>query len=113
MATELNLDFDKGSYFSKTIRVLNPDNSNYNLTGCTAAMQVRETFDSPDATLSLTSGAGNLIINTANSTIEIIIAPDAALVYKKYVYDLEVTDSSSKPTRVVQGVINVSPEVTR
>lgn len=112
MATELNLNFDKGSYFSKTIRVLNSDGTPYDLTGSTALMQVRETYEDVVA-LELSSVTGGLIIDSVDSTIEIVIPVNSNLIYKKYVYDLEVVDSNSKPIRVVQGVINVSPEVTR
>jgi hypothetical protein len=113
MATELDLNFDKGSYFSKTIRVLNESGSNYDLTSHSALMQIRETHDSPTVALELSTVGGTLVINTINSTIEIKIPHNSDLIYSKYVYDLEITNLSGVPIRVIQGVVNVSPEVTR
>lgn len=115
MATELNLLIDQGSPFSKKIRVLNADGSNYDLTNHTAKTQFRENVRSSEVSLELSTENSMLVIDVLNNTVE--IKPDhtatASLIYKKYVYDLDVINQAGVPTRVVQGIATVSPEVTR
>lgn len=84
-----------------------------NLTGWTAAMQVRDTYDSTSPVLTLTSGTGITLGGTAG-TIQISVAATAtaALPQGQYVYDLEL-NSGSEITRLLQGNFTVSPEVTR
>lgn len=71
MATELNLSIDQGSPFSKKIRVLNADGSNYDLTNHTAKAQFRVNVRAPDAALELSTENSRLLIDVLNNTIEI------------------------------------------
>ena len=84
-----------------------------NLTNYTAAMQVRENYDSDTAILSLTNGSGITLGGTAG-TIGINIGYETmgSVVAGQYVYDLEL-NSGSEVTRLVQGMFTVESEVTR
>jgi hypothetical protein len=83
------------------------------LSGYTARMQLRYSFASPIVILSLTSGNGITLGGTAG-TIDIQVAASVTedIAALQYVYDLEV-EAASVVTRVVQGSLTVSPEVTR
>jgi hypothetical protein len=83
-----------------------------NLGGYTAALQVREQYDTTPV-LSLTSGSGITLGGTAG-TIDVVVAStaSAAITAGQYLYDLELTTSGTV-TRLLQGVWVHTPEVTR
>jgi len=110
----LNLTFSQGATWKLAMTYTDVDNVPIDLTGYTAKMQARSTFESDVAVLDLISGAGILLGGTAG-TIELLVAATitAAVGAAQYVYDLEVVSASSEVTRVVQGTLSVTPEVTR
>lgn len=85
-----------------------------NLTGYTAALQVRETYSAATAVVSLTSASGITLGGTAG-TIDVTIAASttAALTAQNYVYDLEITSGANVTDRLLMGKFVVSAEVTR
>lgn len=86
-----------------------------NLTGYTARMQIRRKITDTDVVLSLTTSNGGITItNAAQGTfqIDITATQTEALTIKAGVYDLEMV-SGAVVTRLLQGAISVSPEVTR
>lgn len=87
------------------------------LTGCTARLQIRVKYASPDPpTLTLTTGGGGITLGDASGTITIEVAATvtAALTPGKYVYDLEIVHSGGiRVTRLCGGTLTVTPEVTR
>jgi hypothetical protein len=84
-----------------------------NLTGYTAAMQVRESYNSPTTILSLTSGSGITLGGTAGTiAIAVSAATMGSAIPGNYVYDLELTQAS-QVTRLLQGSFNISAEVTK
>jgi hypothetical protein len=84
-----------------------------NLTGYTAAMQVRESYNAPATILSLTNGSGITLGGTAG-TIQIAVSASTmgSATPGNYVYDLELTQAS-QVTRLIQGIFNIEPEVTK
>lgn len=85
-----------------------------NLTGYTARMQVRETYDSTGTVFSLTSGSGITLGGTAG-TIELNIsaADTAGAAHGQYAYDLELVSAGTTVTRLMEGYFFINPEVTR
>ena len=84
-----------------------------NLTGYTASMQIREAADSTAYLLSLTSGSGITLGGTAGTVaVTITSAQSSAIASGSYAYDLELL-SGSQVTRLIQGAVNVSGNVTR
>jgi len=86
-----------------------------NLTGYTAELQVRSLPSSPDSVLTLnTSNSG---ITITNLTGEIAVHATATQTRNidegTYYYDIEITSVSGIVTRLAQGQVVVSPEVTR
>ena len=101
----------QGSTFTRTI-TWSQDGIPVNVTGYTAAMQVRSSYTSPTAVVSLTNGDGISLGGTAG-TIEITISAvdTAGIPAGNYVYDLELT-SGGTVTRLLEGQFIVTPEVT-
>jgi hypothetical protein len=85
-----------------------------NLTGYTARLQARVDVQDTTTVLSLTTGAG-ITLGGAAGTISIdqTATQTALLPMGEYVYDLELIASNATVTRLVQGELNISPEVTR
>lgn len=86
-----------------------------NISGYTAALQLRSNPSDTTAVLSLTSSAG-ITITGASGQIDVhaTATQTRAIDEGPYFYDLEITDSQSGVvTRVAQGMAVVSAEVTR
>lgn len=83
------------------------------LTNYSAAMQVRDTYNSPSTIFSLTNGSGITLGGTAGTiTVEISAASMGAASSGQFAYDLEL-DSGSEVIRLLQGIFDITPEVTR
>jgi hypothetical protein len=112
-AGELNLAVEQGTTFSQTL-TWKIDGTAVNLTGYTARMQARDDVTSSTTILSLTQAAGLTLGGVAGTIIIALTATQtAALVAGNYVYDLELASSGGVVTRLVQGTLAVSAEVTR
>lgn len=109
---------EQGTDFNPTFILRNPDRSYFDLTGYTARMQVRASFDSDEVLISLTTVNGKLVIS-APGRIQLNLAPadTSALSFTgealSAIYDIEVISGTGKVTRVAQGAFNISREVTR
>jgi hypothetical protein len=85
-----------------------------NLTNYTARMQARPSYESPTTVLNLANGTGITLGGTAG-TINLLVAATttATIGAAQYVYDLEIASASNEVTRVIEGTLQVTPEVTR
>jgi hypothetical protein len=87
-----------------------------NLTGCTAALQLRSLPNDPTAALTLTTENGGIALTalTGNIAVTATAAQTRAIDEGYYYYDLEVTATATGVvTRIAQGQILVSAEITR
>ena len=109
MAIKANLVVDQGANFTATIDVADANDAVFNLTGYTVAAQMRKNYTSSTATTFTASHTGVLgKINlglSANTT--------AAIEPGRYLYDVEITSSGGTITRVVEGIVTVTPGITR
>jgi hypothetical protein len=109
----LNLNCWQGANFDYSL-TWRTNGTAVNLTGYSARMQVRETYDSSLPVLSLTSGTGITLGGTAGSIIlEATATTTAGVPSGQYVYDLELVTSGGYVTRLLEGNFTVDPEVTR
>ena len=109
MGTKVNIVLDQGPDFATTVSLTNTAGSQLDLTGMTAASQVRKTFTSSNATsfgTALANNNGTLTLSMNNSVT-------SALSAGRYVYDVELTDASGIKSRILEGMVTVTPEVTR
>lgn len=109
MAIKANLVIDQGSSFSATIDLTNVDGTVFNLTGYTVAAQMRKNYTSSTAvTFSSThNGVGGAI------TLSLLAVNTASIEPGRYLYDVEITSSGGSVTRVVEGIVTVTPGMTR
>ena len=109
MGTKVNLLIDQGSTFSTTIDLTDDEGNLVNLTSYTGAGQIRKHYTSSNATnLTVTLGG-------ANGTVTLGLSANATanLVAGRYVYDVELTQPSGDVTRIFEGIVTVTPQVTR
>ena len=109
MAIKANLVIDQGTSFSATVDVTNTGGSPFNLTGYTTAAQMRKNYNSSTAVTFTTSqngvyGAITLSLSAANTV---------SLEPGRYLYDVEITSGGGTVTRVVEGIVTVTPGMTR
>lgn len=107
-----NITCPQGATWDKTFTV-SIGGTALDLTGYTAAMQVREAASASTALVSLTNGSGITLGGTAG-TIGVVISStaSAAIAAGSYSYDLEL-NSGSTITRLLEGAFNVTGNVTR
>lgn len=109
MGSKVNLVIDQGTSFETTVTLKDDSDDLLNLTGYAAAGQVRKHFTSSNSTsFSITLGGANgtmTLALSANSTANIVAG--------RYVYDVELTDTNSKISRIMEGIVTVTPQVTR
>jgi hypothetical protein len=108
-----NLIIDQGADWYVTFVYEDSTGTPINITGFTAAMQLRSLPSDSATALSLTTGSG-ITITGATGTIAIhaTAAQTGAIQAGVYYYDLEITGSGIV-TRLIQGQITVSAQVTR
>lgn len=109
-----DLCIQQGATFSRLIR-WKADGASVNLTGYTARMQIRPTAASATTTLSLTTENARIALGGAAGTITLSISATdtAAIAAGRYVYDLELVSAGGIVTRLLQGIVTVSANVTR
>jgi len=111
MAAKANIVVDQGTTFSTSLNLTDDAGAAIDLTGYTASGQVRKWYTS--------SNSVNFVITIPTPTSGIInLSLDANatgnLVYGRYVYDVIRTETSTgKVARLVEGILTVTPEVTR
>lgn len=110
-----NITIEQGATFQMNLLWKNSTGTPINLTGYTARMQVRQKYSSPTTLLSFSTSDGSIVLGGVLGTIAITGAATVTddLVGKTGVYDLELVSAGGIVTRLVQGSVYISPEVTR
>jgi len=114
-AGTLDLFVEQGATFSYTLTLNDSAGAPVNLTGYTARMQMRRSVQSPDILISLTTANGRLVITPLTGVITMTISATdtAALNFQSAVYDLEIESAGGIVTRLIEGKVRLSLEVTR
>jgi hypothetical protein len=117
MGVAYNTVIDQGADWYFDVTYQNPNGTPINLTGYTAACQLRSLPNSPSAVLTLTTQNGGITITAGTGLVALhaTAIQTMAIDEGNYFYDVEIYSSAnpSVVTRLVQGQITVSAEVTR
>lgn len=109
-----NFTIDQGAYWQRVIKLFNPDESVYDLSGYTARMHLRRDIRAASPVIALTTENGRIQINGPAGSLTLTLeAADTAGIQHDCVFDLEIINNQGKPYRVIQGNIRLNPEVTR
>jgi hypothetical protein len=111
MAAIANLTIDQGASFSSDVTLKDSSNALFDLTGYTASAKMAKGYSSTRTRVAMTTTIAS-DPTTGVVTLSLTATQTAALdAPARYVYDLEVTTGASV-TRVIEGIINVRPNVT-
>ena len=105
------LYLEQGTTFTTSITLDDVDGVPFDLTDIEAKSQIRKSYYSANSTaefiIQITDPpAGTIFMKLdANTTTSIAAG--------RYVYDVAIKDSANTVTRVLEGIVNVLPQVTR
>lgn len=117
MAGIWNFTIEQGATFEQTLLWKDEDGVLMPLLGRTGRMQIRSTVTDPEVAIELTTENGRMMFSDPGQIDLTIAAIDTAgLKLSSGVHDLEIVNPAVSPvevTRLVQGTVEISPEVTR
>jgi hypothetical protein len=111
MSSYVELLMEQGADFSYALSIKDNNGNPVDLTFTTVSSQMRKSYVAANSTvLSCFSGTPN----TGNVSISLSSAVTANLDPVKYVFDVKMTDANTGTisTRIVEGIIQVTPGVT-
>ena len=112
MAAIANLTVDQGTSFTSDVTVKDANGNAFNLTGYTANAKMAKGFASTRTRTTITTTVA-ADATTGVVTLSLSSTVTAGLDAERYVYDLEITQTSSgNVTRVIEGIITVRPQVS-
>jgi len=112
MAAYVELYMDQGATFENTLTITDDvTNATVNVSGYTITSQMRRSYYSANATANITCTIVNAA--TGNVLMSMTAANTANIRPGRYLFDVETTDVSGKVNRILEGIINVTPGVTR
>lgn len=109
-----NFTIYQGATFNRVLTWKDSNNTAVNLTGYTARMMIRDCLESDAPFITLTTENGGITLGGAAGTITLSISATAtaAITQSQGVYDLELVTGSTV-TRLLEGAVTISKEVTR
>ena len=110
MAAYSEIVIEQNATFITKVNVEDVYNNPVNLTGYTAASQMRKSYYSNSFYTIQTEVTGT---SNGEITLTMSAANTANLPIGRMVYDLIIDDGNSNVTRVVEGIVTVLPSVTR
>lgn len=112
MSAYVELYIDQGTTFNNVINLTDDvTNTPINIAGYTATSQLRRSYYSTNASANITC----TITNAANGelTLSMTASNTANLKPGRYVFDVKTVDTSNTTSRVLEGVITVTPQVSK
>jgi hypothetical protein len=117
-----NTTVERGSTFQLTVTYKDASSAVVNLTGWTFRMQVRESQSASTTVLTSEGGSPTISIDETNKATGVLIfsvtptnttAISPSTLTTAY-YDIEIQKTSTgEVRRILQGKLNISPEITR
>lgn len=110
MATISNLYVDSGSTYSNIITVASSNGQPLNLSGFTVSSQMRKSYQS-----SIAYNFNASVFNALTGKIRLQLTDEQseAIPSGRWLYDVEIQSPAGERTRVVEGIVTVSPQITK
>lgn len=108
MAIKANLVIDQGADYSTTVNLTDEDGNIVPLTNYTVSAQMRKTYSSSNSV----SFTANVSEELGEITLSLTEVQTANITAGRYVYDVFITNSGIT-SRIVEGIVTVTPRVTR
>lgn len=115
MPGNYNFTIYQGATFRRIFTWKDENEEVVDLTSYTARMHIRESVDADDPFLTLTTENGGISLGGMSGTITLAISDSdsAAITVTNGIYDLELESGAGTVTRLLQGNVIISKEVTR
>jgi len=110
MAAKANIVVDQGTTFTTYLALTDSNNNPLDLTGSTALGEIRKWYTSSN------SVSFNITIpqpNTGYIYISLDANTTAAMTDGRYVYDIKTIDYANNVSRVVEGILTITPQVSQ
>jgi hypothetical protein len=110
-----NITIEKGATFSRELTWKDENGDAIDLTGYTARMHIRTHPSASTAILELTTENSRISLGGAAGTVTLTVTPavTTAITAMDGFYDLELVSSGGLVTRLLEGKVTFSPEVTQ
>lgn len=110
MAIKANLVIDQGTSYSTTIFITDDEGETFDLSSYSAVSELRKHFTSTNAV----SFGTSIDANAGSITVSLGAPNTAAITAGRYVYDVKIYNSGNTSVlRVVEGEVNITPQVTQ
>ena len=112
MAAYVELYMDQGATFNNTIAITDDvTNASLNITGFSITSEMRRSYYSANAT-------ANIICTITNEqlgevTLSLPAANTANIKAGRYLFDVKMVDSLNTTSRIIEGIITVTPRITK
>lgn len=116
MSGKYNITIEQGATWSQSFQYKDSSGVAIPLTGYTARMQCRATKESASTVINLTTENGGITITPATGTVVCTLSATATAALtagELGLYDLEIVSTGGVVTRLIEGRITVSREITR
>ena len=102
---------EQGAYYSTSITLDESNGDAFDLTGYDVKSQMRKSYYSSNATAEFSA----TISNPVDGIITLTMGSDvtANVPAGRYVYDVIIKSPSNAVTRVLEGIVNIIPQVTK
>lgn len=105
------LTLDQGTTFESTLDLVDDTGVAINVAGYLFSGQIRKSYYSSNPTANLTITVSNEA--NGNVLISLNAATTSNIAAGRYLYDVKMTDTQNTVTRIVEGIITVTPQVTK
>lgn len=109
MATKANIVIDQGTTFSTTLELTDENDDLYDLSNYTANSKMKKWYTSTNS-VEFSTAINN---DTSEITLSLTAAQTDAIEAGRYVYDVEIVDNSGTVIRLLEGIVTVTPSVTK
>lgn len=105
------LTIPQGATYESSLDLVNDDGDALNVESFIFSGQIRKSYYSLSPTANLTIS----IIDAANGNVNVVLtaAETSNIKAGRYVYDIKMIDTSNTVTRIVEGIVTVTPQVTK
>lgn len=112
MAAYVELYIDQGTTFNNVINITDDTtNTPVNVLGYTVSSQMRRSYYSANATANITC----TVTDAPNGEITMSMTAANTSIIKagRYLFDVETIDPNGTVSRILEGIITITPQITR
>jgi hypothetical protein len=112
MAAYVELYMDQGTSFRNVINLTDDvTNDTINISGYLVRSQMRRSYYSMNASANITC----TITDAANGEVTLTLPPSTTANIKagRYLFDVQTVDTSNNVVRILEGIMTVTPQVTK